>query len=31
MNREYIESGILELYVFGRLSDAENAEVAAMA
>ena len=31
MNNEYIESGILELYVFGRLSDAENAEVQAMA
>ena len=25
--REYIESGILELYVFGRLSDEENLEV----
>lgn len=25
--REYIESGILELYVFGRLSDEENREV----
>lgn len=31
MNREYIESGILELYVFGRLSDEENREVQAMA
>lgn len=31
MNREYIESGILELYVFGRLTDAENAEVTEMA
>lgn len=31
MNNEYIESGILELYVFGRLSDAENTEVSAMA
>lgn len=29
--REYIESGVLELYVFGRLSDAENAEVQDMA
>lgn len=29
--REYIESGILELYVFGILSDAETAEVSAMA
>jgi len=28
---EYIESGILELYVFGRLSDAENEEVRQMA
>jgi anti-sigma-K factor RskA len=28
---EYIESGILELYVFGRLSDEENAEVQQMA
>lgn len=29
--REYIDSGILELYVFGRLSDAENDEVHQMA
>jgi anti-sigma-K factor RskA len=29
--QEYIESGILELYVFGRLSDAENEEVRQMA
>lgn len=29
--REYIESGILELYVYGLLTDAENAEVAEMA
>ena len=28
---EYLESGILELYVFGNLSDAENQEVANMA
>lgn len=28
--REYIESGILELYIFGRLSDAENEEVRKM-
>jgi len=28
---EYIESGILELYVFGKLSDTENAEVRQMA
>jgi len=28
---EYIETGILELYVFGRLTDAENEEVRAMA
>lgn len=31
MNREYIESGILELYVFGQLSEAENKEVQQMA
>jgi len=31
MNKDYIESGILELYVFGRLSDAENTEVNEMA
>ena len=29
--REYIESGVLELYVYGLLSEAENAEVAKMA
>ncbi|AWH85882.1 anti-sigma factor [Flavobacterium album] len=29
--REYIDSGILELYVFGRLSDEENDEVHQMA
>lgn len=29
--REYIESGILELYVYGSLTEAESAEVAAMA
>lgn len=29
--REYIESGVLELYVFGRLSDEENSEVQEMA
>ncbi|WP_294821419.1 anti-sigma factor [uncultured Flavobacterium sp.] len=29
--QEYIESGILELYVFGRLSDDENREVQQMA
>ena len=29
--RAYIESGILELYVFGTLSESENAEVAQMA
>ncbi|MDR6968396.1 hypothetical protein J2X31_002419 [Flavobacterium arsenatis] len=29
--REYIESGILELYVFGILTDAETEEVSAMA
>lgn len=29
--KEYIESGILELYVYGVLSEAENIEVAAMA
>jgi hypothetical protein len=28
--REYIESGILELYVFGKLTDAENVEVRQM-
>ena len=30
-NKEYIESGILELYVYGLLSEAENVEVTAMA
>ena len=30
-SREYIESGILELYVFGKLSDEEIAEVNQMA
>lgn len=30
-NREYIESGILELYVFGSLSDSESEEVRNMA
>lgn len=30
-NKEYIESGILELYVYGLLSEAENEEVTAMA
>lgn len=29
--REYIESGILELYVYGLLTEAENADVAKMA
>lgn len=29
-NKEYLESGILELYVYGLLSEAENDEVAAM-
>ena len=29
-SKEYIESGILELYVFGKLSDAENDEVQQM-
>ncbi|WP_264521419.1 anti-sigma factor [Flavobacterium sp. N1994] len=29
-NKEYIESGILELYVYGLLSEAENDEVTAM-
>jgi anti-sigma-K factor RskA len=29
--KEYIESGILELYVYGLLSEAENEEVSAMA
>src|SRR6478672_10328546 len=29
--REYIESGILELYVYGLLDDEQNAEVAKMA
>jgi anti-sigma-K factor RskA len=29
--KEYIESGILELYVYGLLSEAENIEVSAMA
>ncbi|WP_306352705.1 anti-sigma factor [Flavobacterium sp. '19STA2R22 D10 B1'] len=28
---EYIESGILELYVYGKLTDAENKEIALMA
>lgn len=31
MNQEYIESGILELYVFGCLSEKESEEVQAMA
>lgn len=31
MNREYIESGILELYVFGVLTEEENKEVRDMA
>lgn len=31
MNKDYIESGILELYVFGRLTDMESTEVSAMA
>lgn len=30
-NREYIESGILELYIFGTLSESESAEVQHMA
>ncbi len=30
-SREYIESGILELFVFGKLTDAENNEVLEMA
>lgn len=30
-NREYIESGILELFVFGKLTEAENKEVLEMA
>ena len=30
-SREYIESGILELYVFGKLSDEEITEVNQMA
>jgi anti-sigma-K factor RskA len=30
-SKEYIESGILELYVYGLLSESENDEVAAMA
>jgi anti-sigma-K factor RskA len=30
-NKEYIESGILELYVYGLLSETENEEVAVMA
>lgn len=30
-SKEYIESGILELYVFGKLTDAEMAEVSQMA
>ena len=29
--KQYIESGILELYVYGLLSEAENIEVAEMA
>ena len=29
-SKEYIESGILELYVFGKLSEAENQEVQQM-
>lgn len=29
--KEYIESGILELYVYGLLSETENEEVATMA
>ena len=29
--KEYIESGILELYVYGLLSETENIEVAKMA
>lgn len=29
-NKEYIESGVLELYVYGLLSESENDEVAAM-
>jgi len=29
-NKEYLESGILELYVYGLLSESENDEVAAM-
>lgn len=31
MNKEYIESGILELYIFGILSEEENKEVQEMA
>jgi hypothetical protein len=30
-NKEYIESGILELYVYGLLSETENEEVTTMA
>ena len=30
-NKEYIESGILELYVYGLLTESENDEVNAMA
>ena len=30
-SKEYIESGILELYVFGKLTDEEMAEVSQMA
>ncbi len=30
-NKEYIESGILELYVYGLLSEAENEEIATKA
>ena len=29
-SKEYLESGILELYVYGLLSESENDEVAAM-
>ena len=30
-NKEYIESGILELYVYGLLNESENLEVSKMA
>jgi hypothetical protein len=30
-NKEYIESGILELYVYGLLSETESEEVTTMA